>query len=71
MDKQIKCYRDLSKEEVVLLNEAKTLADSCSTLINKLKALEGPNQRWVSIGAIDLQKGFMGLIRGIEQPTTF
>ncbi len=29
------------------------------------------DQRWVSIGATDLQRGFMALIRGIAQPTTF
>ena len=39
---------------------------------------EGPDgpipsldQRWVSIGATDLQRGFMAVIRGIAQPTTF
>jgi hypothetical protein len=29
------------------------------------------DQRWVSMGATDLQVGFMKLIRGIAQPTTF
>lgn len=29
------------------------------------------DQRWVSIGATDLQLGFMAVIRGIAQPTTF
>lgn len=29
------------------------------------------DQRWVSIGATDLQTGFMALTRGIAQPTTF
>jgi len=29
------------------------------------------DQRWISIGATDLQTGFMALIRGIAQPTTF
>jgi len=37
--------------------------------------LNGPNpsldQRWVSIGATDLQRGFMSVIRAIAQPTTF
>jgi hypothetical protein len=39
---------------------------------------DGPNglvpsidQRWVSIGATDLQRGFMAVIRGIAQPSTF
>lgn len=29
------------------------------------------DQRWVAIGATDLQRGFMAVIRGIAQPTTF
>jgi len=29
------------------------------------------DQRWVPIGATDLQRGFMAVIRGIAQPTTF
>lgn len=29
------------------------------------------DQRWISIGATDLQRGFMSVIRGIAQPTTF
>lgn len=29
------------------------------------------DQRWISIGATDLQRGFMALTRGIAQPTSF
>lgn len=29
------------------------------------------DQRWVSVGATQLQQGFMAVIRGIAQPTTF
>jgi hypothetical protein len=29
------------------------------------------DMRWVSIGATDLQRGFMAVIRGIAQPNTF
>ena len=35
---------------------------------------DGPptiDQRWVSIGATDLQTGIMALVRAIAQPTTF
>lgn len=34
-------------------------------------ALQPLDQRWISIGATDLQRGFMAVIRGIAQPTTF
>ena len=29
------------------------------------------DQRWISIGATQLQQGFMAVIRGIAQPTSF
>lgn len=29
------------------------------------------DQRWVSIGATNLQQGFMDIVRSIAQPTTF
>ena len=29
------------------------------------------DQRWISIGATDLQTGFMAVVRGIARPTTF
>lgn len=86
MDNQhqkIKGYRDLSQEEIDLMNEGKALAELCGAYVAKLRQHTGPthtddnparlslDQRWVSIGATDLQRGFMSLIRGIAQPTTF
>lgn len=80
MDNQhekIKGYRDLSKEEIDLMNEAKELAENVGNFIIKLSASdavpteEGIDQRWLNIGKTDLQKGFMSLIRSIAQPTTF
>lgn len=69
--KHIKGYRDLSKDEIELINYAKGLAAEVGTLCDKLDTLEGLDKRWLAIGKTDLQKGFMSLIRGIAQPTTF
>jgi hypothetical protein len=84
--RKIKGYRDLSQAEIDLMNEAKALSEQCGAFVEKLRehgaALTDQNtgeiafvktldQRWVSIGATDLQRGFMALIRGITQPTTF
>lgn len=68
---KIKGYRDLTQEEIDLMNEAKTLAEQVGSLITKVERTEGIDGRWVSIGKTDLQKGFMSLIRGIAKPTTF
>ena len=83
-------YRQLTANEVALMNEGKALAEQCGAYIEKLRAyvpqnMDGPDgadsvvmrpgatldQRWVSIGATDLQRGFMAVIRGIARPTTF
>lgn len=69
--KKIKGYRDLSQEEIDLMNEAKELAEEVGLLVEKMKALPSNDQRWIATGATDLQKGFMCIIRGVAQPTSF
>ena len=69
-------YRQLSEAEVAMMNEGKALAEQCGAWIERLRGSDGVSgpkldQRWVSIGATDLQRGFMSVIRGIAQPTTF
>ncbi len=65
-------YRQLTAEDAALMNEGKALAAQCGEYIEKLRAMgPGLDQRWVSIGSTDLQRGFMAVIRGIAQPTTF
>ena len=75
-------YRQLSPAEVALMNEGKALAEQCGAYIERLRGYtqsaaraghEDPilDQRWISIGSTDLQRGFMAVIRGIAQPTTF
>ncbi len=41
------------------------------TLGGEPMMLPSIDQRWISIGATDLQRGFMAITRGIAQPTTF
>lgn len=69
--KQIKGYRDLSQEEINLMNEAKSLAVQVGDLVAKIQATPLTDKRWAFIGQTDLQKGFMSLIRAVAQPTTF
>ena len=79
-------YRQLSETEVALMNEGKALAEQVGAFIEKLRTHESAggkrfgesagnmpplDQRWVSIGATQLQQGFMSVMRGIAQPTTF
>lgn len=65
-------YRQLHGAEVALMNEGKALAVQCGAYIEKLRVLHPEfDQRWISIGATQLQQGFMAVIRGIAQPETF
>jgi len=72
--KKIKGYRDLSQEEIDLMNESKEMAEQVGKLILKLEDsadklhLDGG---WLELGKRDLQTGFMKVVRSIAQPTTF
>lgn len=65
-------YRQLSQDEAALMNEIKAKGLELGELVAKLRSF-GPalDQRWISIGATDLQTGLMALTRGVAQPTTF
>ena len=67
----IKGYRDLTQEEINLMNQGKELAAEVGLFINHLKHIDTLDQRWVQIAETDLQKGFMAAIRSIAQPTSF
>lgn len=69
--RHIKGYRELNEAEIAAMNEIKTKGAELGELVAKLKATEGLDQRWVSIGATDFQTGLMALTRAIAQPTFF
>lgn len=82
--KQIKGYRDLSQEEINLMNKIKTLAEQVGELVNEIEETtdeayfnadedngEGDATRWVYWAKRDLQLGFMQLTRAVAKPTTF
>lgn len=69
--RRIAGYRELTQAEIDLMNEVKAKGAELGDLVARLRASEGLDQRWVSIGATDLQTGLMALTRGIARPTTF
>lgn len=69
--RQIKGYRELSQDEIDLMNEIKAKGAEIGELVEKLRAADGLDQRWVSIGATDCQTGLMALTRSVAQPTFF
>lgn len=64
-------YRQLNEQEAALMNKIKQKGVELGELVAELRATEGIDQRWVSIGATDLQTGTMALVRAVAQPTTF
>lgn len=69
--RQIAGYRDLSQEEVQLMNSVKELGNSVGALVDQLSRNPDFDPRWVAIAQTDLQKGFMALVRSIARPGGF
>lgn len=64
-------YRQLNEQEAELMNEIKQKGVELGELVAKLKGNSGLDQRWVAIGATDMQTGLMALVRAVAQPTSF
>ena len=69
--RKIKGYRELSEAEIEAMNLVKDSGIELGTLVEKMRASIEADQRWVSIGATDLQKGLMALTRAIAKPDFF
>lgn len=69
--RKITGYRELSQEEIDLMNAIKSHGEALGSLVEAMRKVEGLDQRWVSIGATDLQTGLMALTRAVAKPTTF
>jgi hypothetical protein len=71
MAEKIAGYRELTEEEIEGINNIKRVANLVGELVQECREWEGLDQRWVSVGATDLQKGFMALTRSIAKPDSF
>ena len=69
--RKIKGYRELSQEEIDLMNMIKEQGIDMGSLITSLKANDELDQRWVAIGATHLQQGLMALTRAVAKPGFF
>lgn len=67
----IKGYRNLTQDEIDLMNEIKARGVELGDLIEKMQAIPTIDMRWVEIGKTGLQTGLMALTRSVAQPTTF
>ena len=69
--KMIKGYRDLSQEEIDIMNGLKRMAEMLGKTIHSMEETSNLDQRWISIGKTHAQQAFMALIRAVAKPTTF
>jgi hypothetical protein len=70
--RKISGYRDLTPREIQLINDVKAEGARLGLLVTDLRGMgDALDQRWVSIGSIDLQTGLMALVRAVAQPEGF
>jgi len=69
--RKIKGYKDLSQENINLINKIKMKSNEIGVLINELNENIELDKRWIDIGRTDLQKGFMALVRSVAKPNFF
>ena len=69
--RKIKGYRDLTQEEIDLMNEVKVKGAELGELIEKLENMPGIDKRWLEIGKTDIQQGLMAVTRAITKPEFF
>ena len=69
--RKIKGYRELSEDEIALMNEIKALGPMLEIVVSLLRCNPDVDQRWVAIGTTELQQGLMALTRSVAQPEFF
>lgn len=68
--RKIKGYRELSQEEIDLMNLVKSKGAEIGELIEKLESID-TDKRWLEIGKTNIQQGLMAVTRSIAQPGFF
>lgn len=68
--RKISGYRDLTQEEIDLMNEIKAMGPKLHELIDKCVERHA-DERWIEIGKTHLQQGLMALTRSIAKPDFF
>ena len=74
--RKIKGYRELTQEEIDLMNRIKEFGPELEKLVGDIFSMEQDgnsvnDRRWVSIGKTHLQEGLMALTRSVAKPEFF
>ena len=68
--KLIKGYRDLSQEEIELINDLKTEYNALAKWLVKLQAYQDADQRHVDLALTALEESAYRAIRSVAKPET-
>ena len=66
--KKIEGYRDLSVEEIAIMNKLKACEKDVLALVQEVHNTPGANARSAAIARTETQTGFIWLIRAIARP---
>jgi hypothetical protein len=69
--RKIAGYRELTQEDIDAMNVVKKKGKELGELVATMRKNVNFDQRWVSIGATDLQTGLMALTRAVAKPEFF
>lgn len=80
--RQIKGYRELSREEIDLMNAVKAKGVELKEILERVDAFltkdnaehrtpDAESRRWLSIGKTHLQQGLMAVTRSVARPDLF
>lgn len=69
--REIRGYRELTQDEIDQMNVFKEIGKNLGELVAELRKNPDLDQRWISIGATDLQTGLMALTRAVARPIFF
>ena len=66
--KQISGYRDLSTQEIAIMNKLKACETDVLALVQEVHNTPGANARSAALAKTEIQTGFMWAIRAIARP---
>lgn len=64
----IKGYRDLTSDELEIINEIKDSEVELGSVWRDVAAVDGVDKRWLAIAKTHFQEGFMALVRSVAKP---
>ena len=69
--RQIKGYKELTQDDINLMNEVKQKGAELGAIIEKLDNIPEIDKNWLVTGKLGVQQGLMAITRAITRPDFF